>query len=320
MKDFSFTILKELLEVLVKFIEAVAWPGVVAFVATNYRSEFRSILNRLEKAKLGEAELLLSKEQAEETVAKASEQAINILFSGNAENSITSNKSSTNQETDKPVAVRTGDVDGDGRDELIVSSLEGPYWSRVKVFKPILEMSRNNKLETSFKLIGEICPVNFLEDVRDIDSDKYAEIIVNEDEQGSNQPHAAGFREKVIYKFISGQIKEISREKIPRLNTQGEMNEFAAQEFKDSDCKMNEVFDKIISKLETRIEFKLAMENAQEAWLKYREFQAKAISNTYKGGSIQPLVYYSNMTKFTNIRINELEKISHARDGDGFIA
>ena len=119
MKDFSFTILKELLEVLVKFIEAVAWPGVVAFVALNYRSEFRSILNRLKKAKLGEAELLLSKEEAEETIAKTSEQAIN-LISGSAKKSIISNKFSINQETDKPVLVRTGDVDGDGRDELII--------------------------------------------------------------------------------------------------------------------------------------------------------------------------------------------------------
>jgi uncharacterized protein YecT (DUF1311 family) len=313
MKDFSFTILKELLEVLVKFIEAVAWPGVVALVALNYRSEFRSILNRLEKAKLGEAELLLSKEQAEETVAKASVQAIN-LFSGSADNSIISNKFINNQETDRPVAVRTGDIDGDGRDELIVSSLEGPYWSRVKVFKPILSMSRNNGLETSFKLIGEICPVNFLEDVRDIDSDNYDEIIVNEDELGSNQPHAAGLREKVIYKLISGKIKEISREKIPRLNTQGEMNEYAAQELKDSEIKMNEVFDEIISKLEKRVELKELMEKAQEAWVKYRENQAKANSEPYKGGSIYPLVYNTNKTKITIARINELVKIAHREE------
>jgi uncharacterized protein YecT (DUF1311 family) len=316
MKDFSFTILKELLEVFVKFIEAVAWPSVVALVALNYRSEFRSILNRLEKAKLGEAELLLSKEQAEETVAKASEQAIN-LFSGSADISITSNKYINEQVSDKPVLVRTGDVDGDGIDELIVSSIEGPYSCRVKVFKPILSVSKNNELETSFKLIGEIYPVNFLEDVRDIDSDNYDEIIVNEDELGSNQPHAAGFREKVVYKLISGKIKEISREKIPRLNTQSEMNEYAAQELRDSESQMNKVFDEIISKLEKNIELKELMEKAQKAWVEYRENQAKANSEPYKGGSIYPLVYNTNKTKITITRINELDKIAH-REEDSF--
>ena len=316
MKYFSFTMLKEFLEVLVKLIEAVAWPGVVAFVALNYRSEFRSILNRLEKAKLGEAELLLNKEQAEETVAKASEQAINLL-SGSID-SIISSKYSGNQEIDKPIDVRTGDIDGDGRDELIVSILEGPYWSRVKVFKPILNMTKNNELETYFKLLGEIFPVNFLEDVRDIDSDKYAEIIMNEDGRESDLPHAAGLRERVIYKWISGRLSEISREKLPMLRTQAEMNQFAAQNFKNSEKKMNESFENLVSSLETRGELKKSMETAQEAWLKYRELQAQAISKIYEGGSIQSLIYYTNMTKFTDQRIDEIEKIDNTRDG--FIA
>jgi uncharacterized protein YecT (DUF1311 family) len=314
MKDFSFTMLKELLEVLVNFIEAVAWPSVVAFVAINYRGEFRSILNRLEKAKLGDAELLLSKEQAEETVAKASEQAIN-LISGSIEGSIIFKKSDANQETDRPVMVRTGDIDGDGRDELIVSSLEGPYWSRVRVFKPVLQMSNNSELETSFKLIGEICPVNFLEDVRDIDSDTFAEIIVNEDDRNSGQPHAAGFREKVIYKLINNRLEEVSREKLPTLNTQAEMNEFAARDFKENEIKMNKIFEEIILGLEARVELKQSLEKAQEAWLKYREIQAKANSETYKGGSIYPLVYYTNMSKLTISRINELDKIAHRQEG-----
>lgn len=306
--------LKELLEVFVKLVEAVAWPGVVGYVALNYGDDFRSILKRLEKAKLGEAELLLSKEQAEETVAKVSEQAINLL-SGSSESSIVSSEFTIDEETDRPVAVRTGDIDGDGKDELIVSSLEGPYWCRVKVFKPILKITKNHQLETSFKLIGEICPVNFLEDVRDIDSDNNAEIIVNEDERESAQPHAVGLRETVIYKWISGRLSEISRERLPMLRTQTEMNQFAANKFKDSDQKMSKVFEKLLSSLETTVEFKKSMETAQEIWLKYRELQAQAISKIYERGSIQPLIYYTNMTHFTNQRINDLEKIANTKNG-----
>jgi uncharacterized protein YecT (DUF1311 family) len=164
-------------------------------------------------------------------------------------------------------------------------------------------------------LIGEICPVNFLEDVRDIDSDTFAEIIVNEDDRNSGQPHVAGLREKVIYKLINNRLSEVSREKLPILNTQAEMNEFSARDFKEIEIKMNQIFEKIISSLEERIELKQSMEKAQEAWLKYREVQANANSKTYEGGSIYPLVYYTNMSKLTISRINELNKIVHRQEG-----
>jgi hypothetical protein len=199
--------IKELLELLVKLIEAGAWPSLVAYVAINYRNEFRSILKRLDKAKFGEAEISLSKEQAEEAVVKASEQAINLL-KGSFEKLEQFNELSANEEIDKAFAVRTADIDGDGRDELIISTLEGPYSSHVRIFKPMFKRDKDYELITSFNLIGEICPVNSIVDIRDIDSGKHSEIVVIEDEKGSDKPHAAGLKEKVVYKFIkqySGQ-------------------------------------------------------------------------------------------------------------------
>lgn len=314
MTDFSFTMVKEILEAFTNLGNAVAWPGVVAIVAIRYRSELRSILNRLEKAKLGEAEFLLSKEQTEKTLAKTSEQAIN-LISKSIESQIRSSEFDMNQEKDRLVAVHTGDIDGDGKDELVVSNIEGSHSVCIKVFKPIINLIEDKGLETSFKLIGEIYPANFLEDVQDVDSDKYAEIIVNEDERESSEPHAAGKRERVTYKWIEGQLLEISREKLPLLNTQGEMNQFAELEYENIDKKMNEIWQKIVSDLEEKVELKKFMETAQEAWLKFRELQAQAISKVYEGGSIQPLVYYNCMINITNQRIRELEKIANTKDG-----
>jgi hypothetical protein len=207
--------IKELLELLVKLIEAGAWPSLVAYVAINYRNEFRSILKRLDKAKFGEAEISLSKEQAEEAVVKASEQAINLL-KGSFEKLEQFNELSANEEIDKAFAVRTADIDGDGRDELIISTLEGPYSSHVRIFKPMFKRDKDYELITSFNLIGEICPVNSIVDIRDIDSGKHSEIVVIEYEKGSDKPHAAGLKEKVVYKFIKGKLKEISREKITK--------------------------------------------------------------------------------------------------------
>ncbi len=64
-------------------------------------------------------------------------------------------------------------------------------------------------------LIGEISPANFIEDIQDIDNDNCYEIIVNEDDKECDKPHAAGYRERVIYKWNIDKLVPISREKIP---------------------------------------------------------------------------------------------------------
>jgi uncharacterized protein YecT (DUF1311 family) len=292
-----------LLEAIIKFINAIAWPAVIAFVALRYRNEFRSILERIQTAKVGGAEFSIGqKKEVEEATTKAS---ANLLSELSVNNQFTISSNSDRN-------VKTGDIDGDGIDELVVFNIEGPYSGRIRVFKP--NFSYENKgIKTDFILIGEIYPVNGLETVQDTDFDKQAEIIVNEDDKESNQPHAAGLRERVTYKWKSNQFIEVQRKKLPVRWTQGEMNDFSQDNYKESDKKMNETFTIAISRLEKDIQKQNLMEQAQKKWLEFRELQAQAVM--WKGGTIRPMIHFENLTYLTNERIKTLEQIAHPLEG-----
>jgi uncharacterized protein YecT (DUF1311 family) len=292
-----------LLEAIIKFINAIAWPAVIAFVALRYRNEFRSILERIQTAKVGGAEFSIGqKKEVEEATTKAS---ANLLSELSVNNQFTISSNSDRN-------VKTGDVDGDGIDELIVFNIEGPYSGRIRVFKP--NFSYENKgIKTDFVLIGEIYPVNGLETVQDTDFDKQAEIIVNEDDKESNQPHAAGLRERVTYKWKSNQFIEVSRKKLPIQWTQQEMNALSHDYYVESDKKMHDSFNIIISKLDEGSQKRNLMEQAQKQWLEFREIQAQALKR--ERGRIGTMVHFQNLTYLTNERIKTLEQIAHPEEG-----
>ena len=207
----------EILEIIVKLVQATAWPVVVAFVALKYRQEFRAILKRLEKAKFGDTEFLLGKEQAEEAITKSSEKLINLITPDNLSHQLNQDSKGSELENSNPLpfAVRTADVDGDGKNELVISNPLGAYSSHVRVFKPIIELDRGGKTTVSFKIIGEIFPVNFLVDVKSINSDKKALIIVNEDEK--SQPHVVAAKDEITYRWMDGKFYEVSRRRVREL-------------------------------------------------------------------------------------------------------
>jgi len=207
----------EILEIIVKLVQAIAWPVVVAFVALKYRQEFRAILKRLEKAKFGDAEFSLAKEQAEDVVTKSSAKLLNLISPDIESESRYLNRDSEDSKSRnlKQLAsvVRTADVDGDGKNELVISNPLGPYNNHVRVFKPIVDFNRLRETTVSFELIGEIRQVNYIVDIKNIDLDKKAIIIVNEDEK-SSKPHVLSAKDNVTYKWIAGEFHEIDRKRV----------------------------------------------------------------------------------------------------------
>lgn len=208
--------------------------------------------------------------------------------------------------------VRTGDVDGDGIDELVVFVSDGNYWGRIQVFKPNI-IYTNQGIKTDFIQIGEIFPVNSLEAVRDIDFDKQEEIIVNEDDKESGQPHAAGLRENVTYKWNSNQFTEVNRKKLPVRWTSDEINGMSVADYNESENKMNDTFNRVISKLGDDNQKRELMEQAQEKWVEFRELQVEALR--WDRGSIRHSINFGNLTYLTNQRIKTLEQIAHPEEG-----
>lgn len=75
--------------------------------------------------------------------------------------------------------------------------------------------------------------------------------------------------------------------------TQTEMNQLASDSYNRSLNKMNDVYSQLMSKLDS--DCTTAYGCAQSKWSEYIEAHARSVADTYKDGSIYPLIYYSEL-------------------------
>jgi uncharacterized protein YecT (DUF1311 family) len=96
--------------------------------------------------------------------------------------------------------------------------------------------------------------------------------------------------------------------------TQTEMNQMASDSYNRSLSKMNEIYSQLMNKLDN--DHTEAYGSAQSKWIEYIEAHARSVANMYKGGSIYPLIYYSELetlvferTARLQSELDELENI-----------
>ena len=90
-----------------------------------------------------------------------------------------------------------------------------------------------------------------------------------------------------------------------RAQTQAQMNNQAAAEFKKADADLNKVYAKVVAKLDDEGKEKLKV--AQRAWIAFRDAQAEVDADISRGGSMVPLLRASSMTDSTQARIRQLQ-------------
>ena len=106
-------------------------------------------------------------------------------------------------------------------------------------------------------------------------------------------------------------------------NTQMEMNQCSAEEYKKADAHLNVVYANLIRLLqkdsghaqqqsggeqrkpETPAVDKLKA--AQRQWIRYRDLHCSAVRAQYEGGTISPMMWTTCMAETTNHRIEELK-------------
>lgn len=89
--------------------------------------------------------------------------------------------------------------------------------------------------------------------------------------------------------------------------TQAAMNQLAIDEFNQAEAEMNKIYEQVLNVLS--IGRKWQLEEVQNQWVDFRQKQVSFLAKNFQGGSIFPLIYYSEMNSLTNQRINELKKI-----------
>ena len=86
--------------------------------------------------------------------------------------------------------------------------------------------------------------------------------------------------------------------------TQGEMNQEAAAEFKKTDRELNKLYPQVLAKLDAEGQEKLKA--AQRAWVAFRDAQAELEADLARGGTMAPLLRATSLTSTTQDRITQL--------------
>ena len=104
--------------------------------------------------------------------------------------------------------------------------------------------------------------------------------------------------------FTSGQKKK-KLDPCANAQTQFEMNQCAARDYRAADSVLNQTYQRLVAMLND--EEKSQLKTAQTAWLKYRDSNCEFVGDEYKGGSIRPLIYASCLADMTRKRTTELK-------------
>lgn len=91
------------------------------------------------------------------------------------------------------------------------------------------------------------------------------------------------------------------------------MNRQAADDFKKADARLNVVYKKLTAAITDPKEKQLLVD-AELAWIKHRDLNAKMCAYPNTGGSIYPLIYFGAMTRVTKQRTAELEILLEDRN------
>ncbi|HJQ23303.1 MAG TPA: lysozyme inhibitor LprI family protein [Blastocatellia bacterium] len=94
--------------------------------------------------------------------------------------------------------------------------------------------------------------------------------------------------------------------------TQAEMNDCQAREYKKADAALNTVYKQLMTKIDDEGE-RTALKNAQLAWLKFRDSDCEFEAYQNKGGTIYPLIYDGCLTTLTRARAKQLNDMLHDR-------
>jgi uncharacterized protein YecT (DUF1311 family) len=89
--------------------------------------------------------------------------------------------------------------------------------------------------------------------------------------------------------------------------TQIEINDQASADYRDSDAKLNKVYNQLI-KLVTSKKEKALLIKSEHAWIAFRDAQANFKQEQYDGGSMQASLYFAEMKDLTTARIKQLEE------------
>ena len=113
----------------------------------------------------------------------------------------------------------------------------------------------------------------------------------------------------MILKFVTVVVLLMFTSLAAHGQSQAEMNREAAENFETADKALNEVYKKLVAKLDDESQAKL--KTAQKAWIAFRDAEAEFEADMgARGGSMWPLIYHGRRAGLTKERTEVLEKLA----------
>ncbi|MBZ8178896.1 lysozyme inhibitor LprI family protein [Oscillatoria salina] len=88
--------------------------------------------------------------------------------------------------------------------------------------------------------------------------------------------------------------------------TQSEINQCAAIAYRNSDRRLNQVYQQLVPRLSSSRKQKLIQ--AQRAWITFRDASCEFERSEFQGGTIAPAIYNGCLADLTERRTQELEE------------
>ena len=114
----------------------------------------------------------------------------------------------------------------------------------------------------------------------------------------------AGFSLSSKASNTSSQLAQQPNCKSPQ--TTLDMNMCSSQEFQAADKKLNQVYQQLQPKLNSKQKQRLIV--AQRSWLKFRDETCDYESGHFEGGSVAPSIYGYCRARVTKERVKDLER------------
>jgi uncharacterized protein YecT (DUF1311 family) len=114
---------------------------------------------------------------------------------------------------------------------------------------------------------------------------------------------AAGFLLPSQASNNRGQIVQQPNCKSPQ--TTVDMNICSTQEFKAADTKLNQLYQQILPKINSKQKQRLTV--AQRTWVKFRDETCNYSAGHFEGGTLAVPIYVSCKAKVTQDRVKDLE-------------
>ncbi len=113
----------------------------------------------------------------------------------------------------------------------------------------------------------------------------------------------AGFSLSSKASNTSSQLAQQPNCKSPQ--TTLDMNMCSSQEFQAADKKLNQVYQQLLPKINSKQKQRLIV--AQRSWLKFRDETCDYESGHFEGGSVAPSIYGYCRARVTKERVKDLE-------------